>query len=73
MIIGAVVSAASRPVSVVRLAEVLREQAKTLQHDAKLKAEYDYLVRGFLRLAVQFERDMEVKKPPEQGTRKPAA
>jgi hypothetical protein len=45
-----------------KLAEVLRERAKTVS-DAKLRAEYEYLVRGFLRLASQFERDMDTKKP----------
>jgi len=40
---------------------VLREKAMTVD-DAEVRAEYAYLVRGFLRLAVQFERDMEIKK-----------
>jgi hypothetical protein len=29
--------------------------------DAELKAEYAYLIRGFLRLARQFEQDRETK------------
>src|SRR5262249_20082624 len=41
-----------------KIAEVLREQANAL-HDVELKAEYQYLVRGFLRLAKQFEEDMD--------------
>jgi len=40
-----------------KLAAALREKAKVAP-DAELKAEYQYLVRGFLRLAHQFERDM---------------
>ena len=42
-----------------------REKAVAVD-DAEVRAEYEYLVRGFLRLAVQFERDMEIKKPPRQ-------
>ena len=57
-----------------KLAAVLREKAKELQHDPKLRAEYEYLVRGFLRLATQFERDMcTEKKMPNQPSRKTAA
>ena len=48
-----------------KLAEVLREKAKTVD-DAELRAEYQYLVRGFLRLARQFEQDMDAKKVPSQ-------
>jgi hypothetical protein len=55
-----------------KLAEVLREKAKTVE-DAELRAEYQYLVRGFLRLATQFEQDMEAKKLPNQRSRKAAA
>jgi len=44
-----------------KLAEVLREKATTIS-DASLRAEYAYLVRGFLRLARQFEQDMEKEK-----------
>jgi hypothetical protein len=51
---------------------VLREKAKTV-HDADLRAEYQYLVRGFLRLARQFEQDMDAKKVPNQRSRKAAA
>jgi hypothetical protein len=43
-----------------RLAELLREQAKALQ-DPAIRAEYAYLIRGFLRLARQFEQDRETK------------
>ena len=43
------------------MAEVLREKATTIS-DASLRAEYAYLVRGFLRLARQFEQDMEKEK-----------
>ena len=46
-----------------KLAAVLRETADKLQ-DAKLKAEYQYLVRGFLRLAMQFERDADQARVP---------
>ena len=55
-----------------KLAEVLREKAKTVD-DAELRAEYQYLVRGFLRLASQFEQDMDVKKASNQRSRKAAA
>ena len=55
-----------------KLAEVLREKAKTV-HDADLRAEYQYLVRGFLRLARQIEQDMDAKKVPNQRSRKAAA
>jgi len=56
-----------------KLAAFLREKAEMLQHDRGLKAEYDYLVRGFLRLATQMEQDMEAKKAPDQPSRKSAA
>jgi hypothetical protein len=55
-----------------KLAEVLREKAKTVD-DAELRAEYQYLVRGFLRLASQFEQDMNAKKASNQRSRKAAA
>jgi hypothetical protein len=55
-----------------KLAEVLREKAKTID-DAELRAEYQYLVRGFLRLASQFEQDMDAKKASNQRSRKAAA
>jgi phage terminase Nu1 subunit (DNA packaging protein) len=41
-----------------RMAEWLREKANEID-DADLKAEYAYLVRGYLRLARQFEQDMD--------------
>ena len=43
-----------------KLAWLLREQAMALQ-DAEIRAEYAYLIRGFLRLARQFEQDRETK------------
>ena len=55
-----------------RLAELLREKAKTV-HDAELRAEHEHLVRGFLRLATQFEQDMAPKKVPHQRPPKTAA
>jgi hypothetical protein len=55
-----------------KLAEVLREKAKAVQ-DAELKAEYEYLVRGFLRLAREFEQDTDTKKVPSQRNRNTAA
>ena len=51
-----------------KLAEALRDYAKTV-HDAGLKAEYAYLIRGFLRLARQFEQDRETKVPQVRNTR----
>ena len=39
-----------------RLAEMLREKASEID-DAELKAQYEYLVRSFLRLAKQIEQD----------------
>jgi hypothetical protein len=39
-----------------KLAWLLREKAMALQ-DAEIRAEYAYLIRGFLRLARQFEQD----------------
>ena len=56
-----------------KMAAFLREKAKMLQHDPKLKAEYDYLVRGFLRLAAQMEQDTQAKKAPDQRNRIRAA
>lgn len=55
-----------------KLAEVLREKAKAVDN-AELRAEYQYLVRGFLRLARQFEQDMDAKKMPNQRGRNAAA
>jgi len=43
-----------------KLAWLLREQAMALQ-DAEIRAEYADLIRGFLRLARQFEQDRETK------------
>jgi hypothetical protein len=43
-----------------KLAWLLREKAMALQ-DAEIRAEYAYLIRGFLRLARQFEQDRETK------------
>jgi hypothetical protein len=43
-----------------KLALLLREKAMAME-DAALKAEYAYLVRGFLQLARQFEQDRETK------------
>jgi hypothetical protein len=43
-----------------KLAELLCEQAKTLQ-GPEIRAEYADLIRGFLRLARQFEQDRETK------------
>jgi hypothetical protein len=43
-----------------KLAFLLREKAMALE-DAEIRAEYAYLIRGFLRLARQFEQDMETK------------
>ena len=44
-----------------RLAEVLREQANEI-HDAEQKAKYENLIRGFLRLARQYEQDNDRAK-----------
>jgi len=44
-----------------KLAELLGEQAKALQ-DSEIRAGYEYLIRAFLRLANQIEKDRE-KKP----------
>ena len=44
-----------------KLAEALRERANATD-DAGLKAEYGYLVRGFLRLARQYEQDIDHAK-----------
>ena len=38
--------------------------------DPDLRAEYVYLVRGFLRLATQFEHDMAEKKRPDNDLQK---
>ena len=56
-----------------KLAAVLREKANALRHDPELRAEYEYLVRGFLRLATQFEQDMDAKNVPNQRSRRAAA
>jgi len=48
-----------------RLTELLREKAMTMS-DPELRAEYAYLVRGFLRLATQLEQDMERKVPQKR-------
>jgi hypothetical protein len=55
-----------------RLAELLREKAMTMS-DPQLRAEYAYLVRGFLRLASQFEQDMEERKVRPRRPSKTAA
>jgi hypothetical protein len=55
-----------------KLAEVVREKAKTVD-DVELRAEYQYLVRGFLRLAKQFEQDMDAKNVPNQRSPRAAA
>ena len=41
-----------------KVAKALRERANA----AGLKAEYGYLVRGFLRLARQYEQDIDYAK-----------
>jgi len=41
--------------------------------DPELRAEYAYLVRGFLRLATQFEQDMAETKVPHKRSSKTAA
>jgi len=41
--------------------------------DPQLRAEYAYLVRGFLRLATQFEQDMEERKVRPRRPSKTAA
>ena len=51
-----------------KLAALFREKAKTMP--AGLKGEYDYLVRGFSRLARQFEQDGGPGKPPRRRVRK---
>jgi len=51
-----------------KLGAVLRETANKLP-DARLKAEYEYLVRGYLRLAQQFEQDMDAEKLPYRKDR----
>ena len=40
---------------------MLREQANEI-HDAEQKAKYEKLIRGFLRLARQFEQDNDRAK-----------
>jgi hypothetical protein len=55
-----------------KLAELLREKAMTMS-DPQLRAEYAYLVRGFLRLATQFEQDMAERKPRPRPPAKTAA
>jgi hypothetical protein len=42
-----------------KMAAALREIADKLPH-GDLKAEYEYLIRGFLRLARQIEQDTKV-------------
>jgi hypothetical protein len=37
--------------------------------DAEIRAEYAYLIRGFLRLARQFEQDRETKPPARTPNR----
>jgi hypothetical protein len=54
-----------------RLAELLREKAMAIS-DPELRAEYAYLVRGFLRLATQFEQDMAKTKVPHNPSSKTA-
>ena len=54
------------------MAELLRKTAKSVR-DAELRAEYEYLVRGFLRLATQFEQDMAAEKVPDKRPSKTAA
>ena len=51
-----------------KLAAVLRETANKAP-DARLKTEYEYLVRGYLRLPQQFEQDMDAGKPPYRKDR----
>ena len=53
-----------------KLAEALREIANGLPVGG-LKAEYEYLARGFLRLAAQFEQDRETKTPCERSSIEP--
>ena len=53
-----------------KLAEALREIANGLPV-GELKAEYEYLIRGFLRLAAQFEQDRETKAPCERSSIEP--
>jgi hypothetical protein len=53
-----------------KLAEALREIANGLPV-GELKAEYEYLVRGFLRLAAQFEHDRETKTHCERRSIEP--
>jgi hypothetical protein len=40
---------------------VLRQKANEI-HDAEQKAKYEYLIRGFLRLARQYEQDNDRAK-----------
>jgi hypothetical protein len=51
-----------------KLAQLLREKAMAFE-DAETRAEYAYLVRGFLRLARQFEQDSETKPLASTPTR----
>ena len=44
-----------------RLADALPEKANAAQ-DPYIKAEYQYLVRGFRRLAAQFDQQDEINK-----------
>jgi hypothetical protein len=43
-----------------KLAWLLREKAMAVE-DAEIRAEFAYLIRGFLRLAMQFKQDRETK------------
>jgi hypothetical protein len=47
-----------------RLADALHEKANSAQ-DPYFKAEYQYLVRGFRRLAAQFDQQDEINKNSE--------
>jgi len=51
-----------------KLAALFREKAKAMP--AGLKGEYDYLVRGFSRLARQFEQDGGPGKGPDKLPRR---
>ena len=56
-----------------KMAELLRQTAKEMHlQDAKVRADYAYLIRGLLRLARQIEKDSDAKKVPRQS-RKTAA
>jgi len=55
-----------------KIGRIARAKAMTVS-DPDLRAEYVYLVRGFLRLATQFEHDMAEKKLPDKRPSKTAA